>query len=57
MFFLNNTDIGKVFGVQLITSDAMKGAVQLWDSVSTGSPPPRFLKMNGFQCGLKSPQP
>ena len=39
MFFLNNTDIGKVFGVQLITSDAMKGAVQLWDSVSTGSPP------------------
>ena len=39
MFFRTNTDVGKVFGVQLITSDSMKGAIRQWDSVSTGSPP------------------
>ncbi len=37
--FLNNTDISKVFGVELITSNEMNNAIQLWDSISTGNPP------------------
>lgn len=39
MFFVNNVDIGKVFGVELISSTDMNTALQLWDDISTGSPP------------------
>jgi hypothetical protein len=37
--FLNSSDIGKEFGVSLITSDDMNNALRLWDRVSTGKPP------------------
>lgn len=39
MFFVNNVDIGKVFGVDLISSTDMNTALQSWDDISTGSPP------------------
>ena len=39
MFFVNNTDIGKVFGVELISSSDMNNALQRWDNISTGKPP------------------
>jgi len=39
MLFVNNTDIGKVFGVELITSDEMNNALKRWDEISTGKPP------------------
>lgn len=39
MLFVNNTDVGKVFGVELISSDEMNRALRLWDDISTGSPP------------------
>lgn len=39
MLFVNNTDIGKVFGVELITSDEMNNALKRWDDISTGKPP------------------
>ena len=39
MLFVNNTDIGKVFGVELITSDEMNNVLKWWDDISTGKPP------------------
>lgn len=39
MLFVNNTDVGQVFGVELISSDEMNRALRLWDDISTGSPP------------------
>ena len=39
MLFVNNTDIGKVFGVELISSDEMNNALKRWDDISTGKPP------------------
>lgn len=39
MFFVNNTDIGKAFGVELISSSEMDNALKLWERVSTGKPP------------------
>lgn len=38
MFFVNGTDIGKVFGVELISSSEMDNALQRWDNISTGKP-------------------
>lgn len=39
MLFLNSgTDIGKVFGVELISSDAMNTALRKWENISTGKP-------------------
>ena len=37
--FLISSDIGKEFGVDLITSDEMSNALQRWDNISTGRPP------------------
>lgn len=37
--FINSSDIGKEFGVDLITSDDMNNALQRWDYISTGKPP------------------
>lgn len=39
MLFVNDTDIGKVFGVDLISSTEMNRALKLWDDISTGKPP------------------
>lgn len=39
MFLTSSSDIGKVFGVNLITSNDMNNAIKLWDEISTGSPP------------------
>lgn len=39
MLFVNSTDIGKVFGVELISSSEMNNALQRWDNISTGKPP------------------
>lgn len=39
MLFVNDTDIGKVFGVELISSSEMNNALQRWDNISTGKPP------------------
>lgn len=39
MLFVNNTDIGKVFGIELISSDEMNNALKRWDDISTGKPP------------------
>ena len=39
MLFVNSTDIGKVFGVELISSSDMNNALQRWDNISTGKPP------------------
>lgn len=33
------TDVGKVFGVELIQSSAMNAALELWDNVSSEKPP------------------
>lgn len=39
MLFLNSgTDIGKVFGVELISSNEMNTALKKWDNISTGKP-------------------
>ena len=37
--FINSSDIGKEFGVDLITSDDMNNALKKWDNISTGKPP------------------
>ncbi len=37
--FINSSDIGKEFGVDLITSDDMNNALTKWDNISTGKPP------------------
>lgn len=37
--FINNAEIGKVFGVDLIMSDKMNSELKLWDDISTGKPP------------------
>ncbi len=39
MFINNSSDIGKAFGVDLITSDDMNNALKRWDDISTGKPP------------------
>lgn len=39
MFFASSSDIGKVFGVDLITSSDMDNAIRMWDEISTGKPP------------------
>lgn len=39
MFFTQSSDIGKVFGVDLITSSDMNSALSNWDNISTGNPP------------------
>ena len=39
MLFVNSTDIGKVFGVELMSSSEMNNALQRWDNISTGKPP------------------
>lgn len=39
MFLAESSDIGKVFGVDLITSSDMTNAIRLWDDISTGKPP------------------
>lgn len=39
MLFTSNTDIGKAFGVDLITSSDMNNALIKWDNISTGNPP------------------
>lgn len=39
MLFLNSgTDIGKIFGVELISSNEMNTALKKWDNISTGKP-------------------
>lgn len=39
MLFLNSgTDIGKVFGVELISSNEMNTALKKWENISTGKP-------------------
>lgn len=37
--FTNSSEIGKEFGVKLITSDEMNNALKRWDDISTGNPP------------------
>lgn len=37
--FINNNDVGKVFGVKLIQSEDMNNALKEWDAVSRGQPP------------------
>lgn len=37
--FINSSDIGKEFGVDLIMSGEMNNALQKWDNISTGKPP------------------
>lgn len=37
--FIDSSDIGRVFGVDLITSDDMSNALKAWDNISTGKPP------------------
>lgn len=37
--FIDSSDIGRVFGVDLITSDDMNNALRAWDHISTGKPP------------------
>lgn len=39
MFFASSSDIGKVFGVDLIMSSDMDNAIRMWDEISTGKPP------------------
>lgn len=36
--FINNNDIGKYFGVELIQSSEMDTALTKWDAISTGNP-------------------
>lgn len=39
MFFhTNSTDIGRAFGVQLVSSTEMKNAIEQWDKISKGTP-------------------
>jgi len=38
MFIFDNSDVGKVFGVELITSSDMATAIQRWDDISSGNP-------------------
>lgn len=37
--FMNSSEVGKVFGVDLITSDDMNNAIKRWNYISTGKPP------------------
>lgn len=37
--FIDSSDIGKKFGVELIASENMNNALKKWDSISTGKPP------------------
>ena len=37
--FIYSSDIGREFGVDLITSDDMNNALKKWDNISTGKPP------------------
>lgn len=39
LFIHSGTDIGKAFGVELISSPDMNTALQAWDNISTGKPP------------------
>jgi A118 family predicted phage portal protein len=40
MFFHNNSsEIGRAFGVELISSTQMRSAIENWDKISSGSPP------------------
>lgn len=39
LFINNSSDIGKEFGVDLISSDDMNNALRKWDNISTGKPP------------------
>ena len=39
LFIHSGTDIGKAFGVELISSPDMNTALKKWDDVSTGKPP------------------
>ena len=39
MFFPSNKDIGKIFGVELISSDKMNYQIERWDAISRGEPP------------------
>lgn len=39
MFLTNSSDIGKIFGVELITSSDMNSAIQRWDNIARGAPP------------------
>lgn len=39
LFLHSGTDIGKIFGVELILSNDMNTALTRWDSISTGRPP------------------
>lgn len=38
MLFISNTNVEKVFGVELISSPEMNDAIQRWDNISTGGP-------------------
>lgn len=37
--FVDSSDIGREFGIDLITSDDMNNALKWWDNISTGKPP------------------
>lgn len=39
LFVQNETDIGKIFGVELISSNEMNTSLKMWDQISTGKPP------------------
>lgn len=39
LFLQNETDIGKIFGVNLISSTEMNSALKVWNDISTGKPP------------------
>lgn len=39
LFLHSGTDIGKIFGVELILSNDMNTALTRWDNISTGRPP------------------
>ena len=39
LFITNSSDIGKEFGVDLISSEDMNNALKQWDNISTGKPP------------------
>ena len=39
MFLQNSSDIGNIFGVELIMSSDMNSAIQRWDNISRGAPP------------------
>ena len=39
LFLHSGTDIGKIFGVELISSNDMNSALTRWNNISTGKPP------------------